>query len=294
MLTATIIVVAVLTAVIFSLAILAFSAMLKAEKQDIDAGKKDDEIKNATKSKKEHKTLSILCNIFSWGVTCLLAAAAIASFAYRVSGEQFSINNNIVLVAASDSMDGFYNDEYKLSLISCKQDAIDQQFQVGDLLIFSAVDESDELVINDIYGYRNKRGYIIMHRLIGITDDGKLIFRGDNTGGRDNYVKRQQVEYHYTEKHIARIGLFVLFSKSGFGLYSIVSVVGLFIITDIYLIKYDKLIQTRKRFIFDISCSDEQIINEDIKVQEEVRNEPLNEILEQQADIKEEIQDEKN
>jgi hypothetical protein len=244
MLAVTIAVVAVLTCLIFLLAILSFKSFLKTESQSLALGEKDGELfKEEEESKKKS---SKIVNVLSWCLSGLLilgmASMAGVAIGYRAQGKQFSISDKTGLVIATDSMDGFYSEEYRLQL---PDDAEERQFSAGDILGFENVLEEDELVLYEVYGYKLSSGKIITHRLIGITDSGKLVFRGDNTAGRDNLVKREQVILRYDGYRIKRLGFFVLFSQSGFGLYSLISVIGVYVISDVFVSRYNKMRKER-------------------------------------------------
>ncbi len=240
----TIVVVALLTCLIFGLAIISFVSCIKSERTLIANGEKDAEIlkEDADGKKKSSKII----NAFSWAFSIILMVGIVAmagtAIGFKAQGQRFSINNQTQLVIASDSMDGFYNDEYRLTL---PEDAEKRQFGVGDILTFDNIEEDDSLEIYEVYGYQTPKGKIITHRLIGYTSSGLLVFRGDNTAGRDNYVKREQVILRYTGKKINDIGLFVLFSQSGFGIYSLISVIGVYAISEAFLAKYKKMTKAR-------------------------------------------------
>lgn len=246
MFVATIILVAILTALIFILTIVAFSSICKSEKREIELGNRDAEIKKdiEKEKKKSSKAFNIIGSIFGGLIALSLLAASVTAITYKAQGEQFAINNQVSLVIVSDSMNGFYNDVWKTKVLTEKEDAEKDQFKIGDLLTFEKVTEEEELTQFDVYGYKNSKGQIITHRYIETIDD-KLVFRGDNTGGRDSYVDRSQVVLHYTDHKIPQVGMFVLFSQSGFGLYAFISVIGIYVLAEVYGYKYDKLIKNR-------------------------------------------------
>lgn len=253
MLTATIIVVAILTILVFMLVFVACSSFIKAEKLEIENGHRDDEMRQdiEKEKKKSSKILNIFGSVIGGAIAVGLLAVASLAIIYRASGEQFSINNHVSLVIVSDSMDGFYNDDYRIEMLENKETAEKDQFRIGDLLDFTKVAEDQELTLFDVYGYKTSQGRIITHRYIGNAEDGKLIFRGDNTGGRDSYVTREQIVLHYEDLRIPRVGLFILFSQSGFGLYAFISAIVIYVVVEIYAAKYDKMIKERLKAIDD-------------------------------------------
>lgn len=244
----TIIVVAILTCLIFGLATVAFVYALRDEKRAIDAGERDEEL--LREKRRREKRSSKASDAVSLSISALLLIAAIAAssvaISYRASGQRFSVDGKVGLVIASDSMDGFYDAEYASTL---PDGAGASQFAAGDLVGFDEVPEDAPLEIYGVYGYALPSGKVITHRLIGETDSGKLIFRGDNAAGRDSYVDRGQVSLRYNGFRLRKVGFFVLFSQSGFGLYSLISVMGVHTIADAFLIKYRKTAKDRLRRI---------------------------------------------
>lgn len=244
---ATIILVATLTTLIFTLTIVAFSTICKSEKREIELGNKDAEIKEDIEKEKKRssKALNITSSIFGGLIALSLLAASITAITYKAQGEQFAINNQVSLVIVSDSMDGFYNETWKLEL---PEDAEKDQFKIGDIVTFEKITEEEELIPFEVYGYKNSKGQIITHRYIKTIDD-KLVFRGDNTGGYDSRVDRSQVVLHYTDHKIPHVGMFVLFSQSGFGLYSFISVICVYVLAEAYSTKYERMIKARIKYL---------------------------------------------
>lgn len=264
----TIIVVTVLTLLIFILTLVAFSSTIKYEKKEIEAGNRDTDITKYLESekKKSAKVSNLLLNILSWIIAAAVAATLIVAIVYRTSDKKITINNHTVLVIASDSMSKFYNTSYESSFknIDNQQilydDVVASQFDIGDILDFCIVTETEALTPYKVYGYKSKDNKIITHRFLGYTTDGKCVFRGDNTTGRDNYVNRSQVILEYSGYKITRIGLFILFAQSGFGIYSLTSALLVYFIADIYWNKYYKIIiaydNNRKKLVESRLASD--------------------------------------
>lgn len=273
MLVATIILVAILTALIFTLTIVAFSSAVKTEKREIELGNRDAEIKEdiEREKKKSSKVLNWIGTIVGGLIAVTLLAASVSAVVYKVQGEQFSINNKVSLVIVTDSMDGFYDDEYKTELLTYKEDAAKDQFKAGDLLTFNKLDESEELIPYDVYGYKLSNGKIITHRYIG-KEDGRLVFRGDNAGGVDSYVDRSQVVLHYNDSKITYVGFFILFSQSGFGLYSFISVIIVYVIAEIFVHKYEKLIKVRIEYLNNLKIEDIQEESLDSQQNQNIEN----------------------
>lgn len=270
MFVATIILVAILTALIFTLTIVAFSAVHKSEKREIELGNMDAEIKKdiEKEKKKSFKALNIIGSIIGGFVALSLLLASITAITYKAQGEQFAINNQVSLVIVSDSMNGFYNEKYEIELLEQKEDAAKDQFQIGDLVTFEKIAEDEELIPFQVYGYKNSKGQIITHRYIETIDD-KLVFRGDNTGGRDSYVDRSQVVLHYSDFKVPKVGMFILFSQSGFGLYAFISVICVYVLAEVYGSKYDKLIKNRIKYLSEPKADVAEDEKVDVKTETE-------------------------
>lgn len=251
MTTIAIIVAVILTLLIFTLTIIALSSILKVETKEIELGNRDSQILKDSKHKhkKSSKILNIVSSIFNFSVILLLGATVTFGLVYKISDGQFNISNQVSLVIASDSMNGFYNESYEYTISTEKENAVNDQFKMGDIATFSTISENDDLVLYDVYGYKNTKGQIITHRYLGTTDNGKLVFRGDNAKAHDSYVNRSQVILHYTNSKLSYLGFIVLFSQSMYGLYAFLSCITVIIITDIYLNKYNKLIKNRRVFL---------------------------------------------
>ena len=254
-----IITLAILSALIIGLVIFAYSMILKSAKQLSSTGKLDDEFKKEVEDnkKKSKRVLGAIMQGASALVCIGLVGIAIVSGIYRINDRQFVTNNHVSFAIASDSMDGYYSEAYKKKLIGqySSKYSIDlqeaetkiehDQFNVGDFVQFSVLQKDADLNVYDVYGYKNSDGKIITHRYIGEREDGTLIFRGDNAPGEDVTVKREQILYHYQGKDIKYIGLIILFFGSGYGIYSIIAVIAIYVISDITIIKWEKIKNNR-------------------------------------------------
>lgn len=247
----TIILLILLTGLIFALALLTFSTVYKKLEEEVnnEANEKDvvDKVAEEIRRKSKHKVLNSIERYISAALLILLTVLTINSN-LNGSSTQFTIDNKTAFVVASDSMDGFYNTNYKEMLVSVKEDAAKQQFKVGDIGIFETVNSTDNLVLYDVYGYLSKDGKIILHRYVD-NKDNKLMFRGDNTKKSDSLVSRAQVLYHFTGTKIAYVGNFVLFSKSLLFLLTLIAAIIIILLADVYVGKYNKLLNTRRNEI---------------------------------------------
>ena len=251
----TIIVLGIVSILVVGLMVFAYYQIIKSTKRLSANGLLDEEYKQEV-AHKRNRVLGIVLNVFSISITCLLVTFCAVGVYYKANGEQFSIHNKTAMVIASNSMEYCTTCEYENKLIEdvkiyydwSQEEAVnyiyDSEFNVGDVLTFSLTDENQELELYKVYGYKNRQGQIIVHRLVNIIDD-KYIFRGDNTPGNDNHVTRDQILYRYDNSKIGGVGYFVLFSSSSFGVYSLVIVIAVFIMSDIAKHKYDKIRKMR-------------------------------------------------
>lgn len=228
----TIVVVALLTLIIFGLTWIAYTSCLKSYNMEVNQGKHDIEIQKEFKNKRKGGLLGLIgsCTTF-----LILSALFVTGLTYKVRGENFAINNQVALVIKSNSMADFYDDEiaseynYNKSL----------QFSLGDICIFDKIDQTEELVKGDVYGYKHK-DMIIVHRLESIEDD-KYKFRGDNNRVSDGAISKEQIIYHYTGNKIKGIGSFVLYAQSYFGLYSLICMLGVLASSEVIYYKLESI-----------------------------------------------------
>lgn len=242
----TIVVIAFLTIVIFGLTWLAYTAVLRTYRLEVNQGLHDDLIRKEHRAKSKKRGLAGI--IISYAVLSLLLGLFITGLCYRISGEQFVIGNTTALVIKSGSMSDYYNDDVKAQYELKSYKTL--HFDVGDICKFELIPTDSELTIGDVYGYKYK-GIIITHRLIDIKDDF-YIFQGDNNSIADPYdVKRDAIIYHYTGDKIPGIGAFVLFAQSLFGLWSLFGILGIAISSEVILYKIEKVNKTR--FVYLLS-----------------------------------------
>ena len=244
----TIVVVASLTVIIFGLTWLAYSSCIKAYKMEVERGKHDEEITKEFHGKK--KKGSIVGLIASYTIITLLAGLFVTGMVYKCRGENFSINNQTVLVIKSGSMSDFYSESYEATV---PEDVRNLQFDVGDICVFQEVKPEDELVVGEVYGYKYK-DIIVTHRLLSIEGDNYL-FRGDNNpiedfiyvadNGRAYTTTRDNIVYHYTGNKVPGLGAFILYAQSYFGIWSIVGITGIAVSSEIVYYKINKINKER-------------------------------------------------
>ena len=254
----TIVVVALLTLVIGGLTWLAYSSCLKSYKLEVNHGLHDKQIKKEYSEKR--KKWGLLGLIGSWVTLVALLSLFVTGVVYKVNGQSFSVNNKTALVIKSGSMSDFYNEEIAEKYNNDKS----LQFSVGDVCFFEKVSSEDELTIGDVYGYKYKN-MIITHRLVSTFGD-YYQFRGDNNSVSDGNVSRENIIYHYTGDKIKGIGTFVLFAQSYFGIWSLVGIIGIMVLSEIVYSKIDTINKVRaKELGIDTETKKKKIKNKKIK-----------------------------
>ncbi len=241
----TIVVIVLLTAIIFGLTWLAYSACIKSYKLEVNLGKHDKEILKEYRDKKSKKG-GLIGLIGSYVLLSVVLSLFVAGLVYKVSGENFTINNQTSLVIKTDSMSGFYDDEIASKYNNNKR----LQFGVGDICVFEKLSDQSELVEGEIYGYKYK-DVIITHRLDTIHETG-YEFRGDNNPVSDfdathQLITRDKVVYHYTGRKVRGIGSFILYAQSYFGLWSLVGIIGITIVSEVGNHQVTKINKKRMR-----------------------------------------------
>ena len=227
----TIVVIVLLTAIIFGLTWLAYSACIKSYKLEVSLGKHDKEIQKEYRDKKKNKG-GLIGLIASYVILSALLGLFVTGIVYKASGENFTISNQTSLVIKTDSMSGFYDEEIALRYNSDTK----LQFDVGDICVFEKISNEGELVEGEIYGYKYKNA-IITHRLDKIHETG-YEFRGDNNPVSDfdathQLITRDKVVYHYTGKKVRGIGAFILYAQSYFGIWSLVGIIGITVVSEV-------------------------------------------------------------
>jgi hypothetical protein len=151
-------------------------------------------------------------------------------------------------------MSAFYDDEIAMKYHGDKS----LQFGVGDICVFEKMNDQDELVEGEIYGYKYK-DIIITHRLVDI-HNGLYEFRGDNNVVSDPYyLQRSSIIYHYTGQKVPGIGAFILYAQSYFGLWSIIGIIGIAVSSEVVYHKLNKINKQRYKLINNL---EEKVLEE--------------------------------
>ena len=244
----TIVVVALLTAIIFGLAWLGYKSILNMYQVEVANGKYDKEIIKEY----SHKNRELGGIIWSCLVLLFLSSLFVVGLIYKINNENFTINDKTILVIKSNSMSDFYDDDYAITLNNDKS----LQFSIGDICVFEKTSEDTELIKSEVYGYKYKN-IIVTHRLVDILEDDTYEFRGDNNSTSDVYhIKKESIIYHYTGIKMKGLGAFVLYAQSYFGIWSIIGMIGITVSSEIVLSKINKL--NKERYEIIIGDEDEE------------------------------------
>ena len=216
----TIAVISLLTLVIFGLVWLGYNSCLKLYESEVRRGKHDREIRERHDANRK----GIIGTLVSWLVLLSLLGLFATGIAYRVRGENLSIQNQTALVIKSGSMSDFHDEKIAQKYNHDRS----LQFDVGDICLFEPVTYLKE---GDVYGYKDKN-VIITHRLVKVFDDF-CEFRGDRNFASDTLVPKDAIVYHYTGSRFIGIGSFVLYAQSYFGIWSLLCVIGIAVSSEI-------------------------------------------------------------
>ena len=84
------------------------------------------------------------------------------------------------------------NFDYDYSTVAIGTGSMYPMIKKGHRLYYEFIDEGDQVRTGEIYAYKKNETVFIVHRLVGIIDANKLIFKGDNNDNAE-VVNRKQV-----------------------------------------------------------------------------------------------------
>jgi hypothetical protein len=230
----------------------------------VDQGRRDEDIlkDKDQQSKKSYQVTAVITNIFSYLIGGIALGFMIFSLIVKSNGSLFTINGKSLMVVESGSMSQAYDRNYQEYLTD---EMVAQEFKTGDLLTLSDAPNSEEIVPDatkkdtdgtiyspyrySIFVYHSEsgtnNGKLIIHRLVsvntvtdattGSTYTG-LTFWGDANGGSDTeIVKLSQIRAIYDGQSKAeKVGYFILFFQSEFGMYAVFSSLVMITLSSIY------------------------------------------------------------
>ena len=132
-----------------------------------------------------------------------------------------------IIVVASGSMSERNNaNDYLIT------NNLTNQFNTYDVIVLEDVSDKT-LKRYDVIAFVNDKGENIIHRIVGFTEDGKFITRGDSNNGDDKFnPAKSNVLGRYTGKRVPYVGAFVMFFQSYAGMLTILAVIYCLIMID--------------------------------------------------------------
>ena len=158
----TIIALSLVSILVVGLMVFAYIQIIKSVRILTKNGLLDDECLE-DKRHKTHRVGTIIINVISGTLTTLIVLSTLVGACYKINGEQFVINNKTAMVVASNSMEDYISDEYKDILINnvieykgySYDEALEatkaSQFNVGDMLEFTLINDDTDLELYKIY-----------------------------------------------------------------------------------------------------------------------------------------------
>lgn len=202
------------------------------------------------KKSRSNNKIKIIANTFL--VVFYLCFASLMGFAIYVksSGDLFAINNTSCLIIKSGSMEERNSNNKYLF-----ENDLNNQIDTYSLIGIEKVSE-ENLSLYDIVAFKDKKGNIIVHRIIEIKNqNGKTFYmtRGDSNSASASYelnLSYSDIIGRYNGFQSFGLGIVIYYFQSGIGLITLafgLILVGFYDILDIYL---GKKIKDRKKVIY--------------------------------------------
>ena len=198
-------------------------AIVRMNLKMIDGGLLDSEIQAEYDKYKHRKNKSfqiILGRIVSSIICFLLLAVFVFSIVMRIEEK----NSLLPKVVNSNSM-------------SCKseknaylyENELNNQIKRFDIIFLSEMPKITDIKLYDIVAYETVEGFLIIHRIIGISEESDkitYILRGD----ANPYSDPMEISYHqmkgiYKGQRIAHIGSFIIFLQTPVGWLCVILIV---------------------------------------------------------------------
>lgn len=214
----------------------------------------DSEIQTRQDGKKKKKVGQIVGNILFVAFLFIVVPLFGYSLVSKIKGNAVMIADKTLLVVGSGSMsmkneenDYLYDEEKK------KEYNLTNQFNTYDVICIDKVASAEDIKLYDVVAYRNDKNIIIIHRIIGFTDEGKYITRGDSNNASDSYNSTfSDLVGRYDGFRIQKMGMVVAFLQSGAGIVTVVSLIYILFFIDWLVGKEDKLKEERKDKLVEI------------------------------------------
>lgn len=124
---------------------------------------------------------------------------------------------NIIFISGKDAdkLPSLFGYKFLVDLT----DSMHPEIAPGDLIVIKT---QKNYKVGDIASYRNNKNEIITHRITKIEKDGKnrdiYFFKGDNNNGIDKFVAYKENIEGKMVKRYAKVGTYLLFLKSIYGI----------------------------------------------------------------------------
>jgi hypothetical protein len=164
-LTLTLVILAILTAVIFAFAIVAFISIYRNEKTFIAMGQRDKEIKEDKEAskKKSYKVTNILTEVFSYAVIALSIGVMIFSVYFKSQNQMiWNSKGEASMVVASSSMSKTRDASTQTYLSDARTKL---QFSRGDILTIKTLPALEELLPDTTTDSEGKTTYVVANDL---------------------------------------------------------------------------------------------------------------------------------
>lgn len=202
----------------------------KKVEEDSENGEYDLELLNDFKKntnpkfKKRKLAFRILQKILSISLIVVVSALLVLGICDKLG--LLKLGSKSIIVVASGSMSKKDPGNYYLF-----ENNLDDQFPTFSIIVVEKVDAKD-LKQYDTIVYKDKHGKNIIHRIVGKTDSGFFLTRGDaNNKNDDDPVSLESVQGRYTGVYVPVLGAFVLFIQSPLGMATMVAlIIGLILV----------------------------------------------------------------
>lgn len=240
---------------------------------------------NEDKGKHKRKKITIVAlQVVSYAFSAIFLAGVIFATVTHAHNDMIFAGNKTSLVVASNSMSSIADKENDIYHQMeehgghLTKEARSEEFKRGDILTLDKLPSQEEIISRNGEGdfyyvdnginfkesvaspYLNKvfafkyNGVIIVHRLVKITPytdiEGKeafvYIFQGDLYPTQEQRVTYHSLQAVYDGKSkVPTLGYSILFLSSTFGLYSIISCIGMIAISTVFSYRIDKMHKNR-------------------------------------------------
>lgn len=226
------------------------SFLTKSSIKEIKAGFKDVELIDngiVKRKKKPNKAWKIAKNVLFYVSLGVLIPVIGIGLYDRWTGNQFFFGDKAVLLVASGSMSR--KNEANTYLY---ENDLNNQFDTYDLVTVRKV-KNEEIKLYDVIAYKNRTLKVnIIHRVIGINDDGTFLMRGDANNANDEYRPTiKDVIGKYEGGRAKKIGIALSFLQSYSGILTIATIIYLLIMLDHYLGKVKEEERYRENLLFE-------------------------------------------